>query len=85
MTVGEQIKIASFNATFDERRGRLERLDIAQRAGLDTWEEQTPDEVIVNIAITVGNETYENEILFARPQNDGSFRWCGDGFIEERV
>ena len=82
MTIGEQIKIASFNATFDERRGRLERLDIAQRAGLDTWEEQTPDEVIVNIAITVEGITHKNDIMFARPRNDGSYRWNGIGFDE---
>lgn len=85
MTVGEYIKIEAFNASFDHTRSRLERLKLVEDAGICTWEEQTPDEVIVNFSITVGNETYENGILFARPRNDGSFRWCGDGFIEERV
>lgn len=83
MTVGEILQIEAFNASFDQDRSRLERLKVVETAGIPTWEEQTPDEVVVNFSITVDGTVYENAILFARPRNDGSFRWCGDGFIEE--
>ncbi len=79
MSVGEYIQLAAFNASFDSDRGRLDRLELIETAGIPTWEEQTPDEVFVNFAITLDGITYENALRFGRPRNDGTFHWDGAG------
>ena len=72
MSVGEYIQLAAFNASFDSERSRLDRLELIEAAGIPTWEEQTPDEVFVNFAITLDGVIYENALRFGRPRNDGS-------------
>ena len=83
MTVGEYLQIAVFNSLFNPEISKGERLKAAEQVGLESWEEQTPDEVEIFFRIVVGGVEHITSLVFGRPRNDGSFSYIGGGEFEE--